>query len=147
MLTNGARDARSDFALTRSAPNEPDSTSNGSSAAARLPDQVARIWDRLELRDRAMIVCLESIVRSVRMDGTANVEEVAHAIPGARGHLSKLAERGFVHIDSVALETSVRESPVVKSQGTHAAMIGIAEGTAEPLQVERESIDRHAHAA
>ncbi len=77
MLTNGARDARSDFALTRSAPNEPDTTSNGSSSAARLPDQVARIWDRLELRDRAMIVCLESIVRSVRMDGTANVEEVA----------------------------------------------------------------------
>lgn len=77
MLTNGARDARSDFALTRNAPNDPDALSNGSSATARLPDQVTRIWDRLELRDRAMIVCLEAIVRSVRMDGTASVEEVA----------------------------------------------------------------------
>ena len=41
-----------------------------------LPDQVARIWDRLELRDRSMVVCLESIIRSVRVDGTASLTEV-----------------------------------------------------------------------
>jgi hypothetical protein len=77
MLTNGARDARSDFALTRNPPGEPDVMSNGSSPASRLPDKVARIWDRLELRDRSMIACLEAIVRSVRMDGTASVDEIA----------------------------------------------------------------------
>ncbi len=77
MLTNGARDARSDFALTRNAPGESDAPSSGASAMPRVPDRVARIWDRLELRDRAMIACLEAIVRSVRMDGTANVDEVA----------------------------------------------------------------------
>jgi hypothetical protein len=45
-------------------------------ASSPLPDQVARIWDRLELRDRSMVVCLESIIRSVRIDGTASLAEV-----------------------------------------------------------------------
>ncbi len=41
--------------------------------------------------------------------GRANVEEVAHAIPGARGHLAKLVERGFVKIDTQVVEAGVRE--------------------------------------
>jgi hypothetical protein len=77
MLTNGARDTRSDFALTRNPQGDAEATVTAAAATSRLPDQVARIWDRLELRDRSMIVCLEAIVRSVRMDGTANVAEVA----------------------------------------------------------------------
>ncbi len=44
--------------------------------ANRLPEQVARIWDRLELRDRSMISCLESIVRAIKVDGTALVSEI-----------------------------------------------------------------------
>ena len=42
-----------------------------------LPEPVARIWDRLEIRDRSMIMCLEAIVRTVRIDGTAPVAEIA----------------------------------------------------------------------
>ncbi|MBC7842673.1 MAG: hypothetical protein H7099_10180 [Gemmatimonadaceae bacterium] len=42
-----------------------------------LPEPVARIWDRLEIRDRSMIMCLEAIVRTVRIDGTAPVSEIA----------------------------------------------------------------------
>ncbi len=41
--------------------------------------------------------------------GRANVEEVAHAIPGARGHLIKLAERRFVRLESEVVQSSVRE--------------------------------------
>ncbi len=43
---------------------------------SRLPEQVSRIWDRLELRDRSMIACLEAIVRAIRVDGTVLVAEI-----------------------------------------------------------------------
>ncbi len=48
-----------------------------SSEFESLPEPVARIWDRLEIRDRSMIMCLEAIVRTVRIDGTAPVAEIA----------------------------------------------------------------------
>jgi hypothetical protein len=45
---------------------------------------VSQLWDRLELRDRSMILCLEAVVRSVRMDGTALVSDVAKRYVDAR---------------------------------------------------------------
>ncbi len=72
-----ARDGQAEMTLARP-------TSNGTSdpllaqpQSNRLPEQVARIWDRLELRDRSMITCLEAIVRAIRVDGTAHVDEIA----------------------------------------------------------------------
>ncbi len=41
--------------------------------------------------------------------GRATVEEVAHAIPGARAVLRTLASRGFVKLEEVAVVQSVRE--------------------------------------
>jgi len=49
-----------------------------------LPPNVAQLWDRLELSDRSMILCLEAVVRSVRMDGTATVSDVACRYVDAR---------------------------------------------------------------
>ncbi|HZH03704.1 MAG TPA: primosomal protein N', partial [Myxococcaceae bacterium] len=55
--------------------------------------------------------------------GRAPVDEVAHAIPGSRPVLRKLAERGFVRIDSHQVEASVRD--------------GLAQGRPERLTPEQ----------
>ncbi len=76
MTSANGSERRSDIAMVEHPPARSDALQRATPATAELPDQVARIWDRLELRDRSMVVCLEAIVRSVRVDGTASVEEV-----------------------------------------------------------------------
>ncbi|MES3035098.1 MAG: hypothetical protein V4813_13965 [Gemmatimonadota bacterium] len=49
-----------------------------------VPESVARLWGQLALGDRSLILCLEAIVRSVRIDGTAPIDEVAIRYTGAR---------------------------------------------------------------
>ncbi len=64
-----------------------------------LPDPVARIWDRLEIRDQSMIMCLEAIVRSVRINGTAKVGDViAYVVETQR----RAAQQGEVSGESGA---------------------------------------------
>jgi hypothetical protein len=46
-------------------------------ATNQMPDDLTSLWDGLDLRDPAMVLCLESVVRSVRADGTALVADVA----------------------------------------------------------------------
>ncbi|MBL9039635.1 MAG: primosomal protein N', partial [Archangium sp.] len=41
--------------------------------------------------------------------GRASTEEIAHAIPGARAHLARLAERGFIRLDETEVIPGVRE--------------------------------------
>lgn len=49
-----------------------------------VPENVARLWGQLALGDRSLNLCLEAIVRSVRIDGTAPVDEVALRYTSAR---------------------------------------------------------------
>ncbi len=69
-------DGPAEMTLARSSSTGSDERQFVQPQASRLPDQVARIWDRLELRDRSMISCLEAIVRAIRVDGTALVAEI-----------------------------------------------------------------------
>jgi len=71
-----------------------DGLQRAAASPAELPDQVARIWDRLELRDRSMIVCLEAIVRSVRIDGTAVLEEVIDRYVDSQSRVDASADYG-----------------------------------------------------
>ncbi len=48
--------------------------------------------------------------------GRAELEEVAHAIPGAKESVKKLAARGFVRVEEVVVEKGVREG---LAQGRH----------------------------
>ncbi len=41
-----------------------------------LPENVVQVWERLEMTDGPLVLCLESIVRSVRPDGSATIDEV-----------------------------------------------------------------------
>lgn len=45
----------------------------------------------------------------IAVGGRAAVEEIAHAIPGARGHLKSLAERQFVRLEAEVVQAGVRE--------------------------------------
>ena len=67
-----------------------------SSIAPPLPDPVARIWDRLEIRDQSMIMCLEAIVRSVRINGTAKVSDVVAYVVETQTRSAQHGEIGGV---------------------------------------------------
>ena len=60
-----------------------------------VPENVARLWNQLALGDRSLILCLEAIVRSVRIDGTAPIDEVAIRYTDARA-------RADAAVDTVA---------------------------------------------
>ena len=57
-----------------------------------LPDPVTRIWDRLQIRDQSMILCLEAIVRSVRINGTAMVSDVVGYVVEAHLRAARLGD-------------------------------------------------------
>ncbi|MDZ7630055.1 MAG: hypothetical protein U5K74_01540 [Gemmatimonadaceae bacterium] len=89
-----SREARPEFATAHRSLVSTDTGSVEPAASPRLPEQVARIWERLELRDRSMIVCLEAIVRSVRIDGTATVSDVVRRYVDAQPSSERVTDAG-----------------------------------------------------
>ena len=68
-----------------------------SAIAPPLPDPVARIWDRLQIHDQAMILCLEAIVRSVRINGTAKVSDVVEYVAETQLRAAQRGESASIH--------------------------------------------------
>lgn len=68
-------------------------TRSVASGDGQIPENVSQLWERLELHDSAMVLFLESIVRSVRLDGSAPIAEVITRYATARSGTDFMSDR------------------------------------------------------